>query len=69
MLANQPHKYLQIKKGQDWELWLIAPGTRAKLGEYKNLEELNRAQITFYRSWEGQPKPQLHTAEFGSLRS
>ena len=59
MLGNQPHKYLQIKKSQGWELWLVAPGYRAKLGVYSSLEELNRAQITLYKSWEGQPKSEF----------
>jgi hypothetical protein len=51
------------RKGQEWELWLIAPGERTQLGAYPSLEALNRAQITLYQCWEGGPESKKPTAE------
>ncbi len=56
-MVNHPlGKYLEIKKGQLWELWLISPTVETILGSFPTLEELNQAQITLYNAWE---KPRL----------
>ena len=52
MVKDHPNKYLEIKKGQSWELWLVSPALRVILGVFPTLEELNRAQIILYQSWE-----------------
>jgi len=52
MLINHVHKHLEIKKGRQWELWLISSSKQTFLGTFKTLEELNRAQITLYHCWE-----------------
>ena len=56
MVGKNPHKKLEIKKGQLWELWLVSPTVKTILGAFKTLEELNQAQITLYNAWE---KPRL----------
>ncbi len=56
MLNHPLGKYLEIKKGQLWELWLISPTVETILGSVPTLEELNQAQITLYNAWE---KPRL----------
>ena len=52
MVNDYPHKELQIKKGQLWELWLVSPPRELILGAFPTLEELNQAQITLYHAWE-----------------
>jgi len=52
MVKDHPDRYLEIKKGQFWELWLVSPALRVILGVFPTLEELNWAQITLYQSWE-----------------
>jgi len=52
MVENDPSKRLEIKKGQLWELWLVAPTLKTMLGEFPTLEELNQAEITLYNTWE-----------------
>lgn len=58
MVNDSPHKELQIKKGQLWELWLISPPRELILGAFQTLEELNQAQITLYNAWETARYPQ-----------
>ncbi len=50
-MDTKPLRRLEIKKGQDWELWLVSPLCRTKIGSYANLEELNQVQITLYHAW------------------
>jgi len=50
MDQNYSQKKLEIKKGQQWELWLVSPPREIILGAYATLEELNQAQITLYNS-------------------
>lgn len=52
MLANHRDKRLEIKKGRNWELWLISRSKETFLGAFNTLEELNQAQITLYHCWE-----------------
>ena len=52
MVNQQPDKHLEIKKGQQWELWLVSPVLKVILGAFPTLEELNQAEITLYQSWE-----------------
>ena len=56
MVGNNPGKRLEIKKGQQWELWLISPTIKTILGVFNTLEEVNQAEITLYNAWE---KPRL----------
>ncbi|MGB2963650.1 MAG: hypothetical protein WBB69_06655 [Anaerolineales bacterium] len=59
MADKNPRKRLEIKKGQDWELWLVSPSVpsvKTILGAFPTLEALNQAQITLYNAWE---KPRL----------
>ena len=58
MVNNHPDKHLEIKKGQQWELWLVSPALKVILGAFQTLEELNQAQITLYQSWEKARYPQ-----------
>ena len=58
MVKDYPEKYLEIKKGQLWELWLVSPPREIILGAFPTLEELNQAQITFYNAWENARYPQ-----------
>jgi hypothetical protein len=58
MVENNPHKRLEIKRGQLWELWLVSPAREIILGAFPTLEELNQAQITLYRAWENARYPQ-----------
>jgi len=58
MVENNPSKNLEIKKGQFWELWLVAPTLKTMLGEFPTLEELNQAEITLYHAWETARYPQ-----------
>jgi hypothetical protein len=58
MVNDHPHKELQIKKGQLWELWLVSPSREIILGAFSTLEELNQAQITLYNAWENTRYPQ-----------
>ena len=51
-MYTQPFQKLEIKKNQNWELWLISPVKRTKLGSFTSLEELNQVQITLYCAWE-----------------
>ena len=55
MVDNNPSKKLEIKKGQQWELWLVSAPREIILGAFSTLEELNQAQITLYNAWE-QPR-------------
>ncbi len=51
-MYTKPFQKLEIKKEQNWELWLISPLKRTKLGSFTSLDELNQVQITLYRAWE-----------------
>ena len=51
-MYTKPLQKLEIKKDQNWELWLVSPLKRTKLGSFTSLEELNLVQITLYRAWE-----------------
>jgi hypothetical protein len=51
-MHTKPLRRLEIKKGLDWELWLVSPPSRTKIGSFTSLEELNQVQITLYRAWE-----------------
>ena len=51
-MYTKPLQKLEIKKDQNWELWLVSPLKRTKLGSFTSLEELNQVQITLYRAWE-----------------
>ena len=51
-MHTKPLRRLEIKKGQDWELWLVSPVNRTKIGSFTSLEELNQVQITLYHVWE-----------------
>ncbi len=48
MINHHPDKYLDIKKGQLWELWLVSATRELILGTFPTLEELNLAQITLF---------------------
>lgn len=52
MVNHHPDKYLEIKKTQQWELWLVSPALKVILGAFPTLEELNQAEITLYQAWE-----------------
>jgi hypothetical protein len=63
-MHTKPLNRLEIKKTLDWELWLVSPASRTKIGSFTSLEELNQVQITLYRVWENSryplcPDPQL----------
>jgi hypothetical protein len=51
-MYTKPFQKLEIKKNQNWELWLVSPLKRTKLGSFTSLDELNQVQITLYRAWE-----------------
>jgi hypothetical protein len=51
-MNTKPFQKLEIKKDQNWELWLVSPLKRTKLGSFTSLDELNQVQITLYRVWE-----------------
>lgn len=51
-MHTKPLRKLEIKKGQDWELWLVSPLNRTKIGSFTSLDELNQVQITLYQVWE-----------------
>jgi len=51
-MYTKPFQKLEIKKDQDWELWLVSSIQRTKLGTFTSLDELNQVQITLYRAWE-----------------
>jgi hypothetical protein len=51
-MHTKPFQKLEIKKTQNWELWLVSPIKRTKLGSFTSLDELNQVQITLYRAWE-----------------
>jgi hypothetical protein len=51
-MNTKPLNRLEIKKTLDWELWLVSPAARTKIGSFTSLEELNQVQITLYRAWE-----------------
>ena len=51
-MHTKPFQKLEIKKAQNWELWLVSPLKRTKLGSFTSLDELNQVQITLYRAWE-----------------
>lgn len=51
-MYTKPFQKLEIKKDQNWELWLVSPPKRTKLGSFTSLDELNQVQITLYRVWE-----------------
>jgi hypothetical protein len=51
-MYTKPFQKLEIKKDQNWELWLVSPLKRTKLGSFTSLDELNQVQITLYRAWE-----------------
>jgi hypothetical protein len=51
-MYTKPFQKLEIKKDQNWELWLVSPLKRTKLGSFTSLDELNQVQITLYRVWE-----------------
>ena len=51
-MHTKPFQKLEIKKDQNWELWLVSPLKRTKLGSFTSLDELNQVQITLYRAWE-----------------
>ena len=59
MVKNNPQKRLEIKKGRQWELWLISPTVQTILGVFNTLEELNQAQITLYQAWEKSRLPRV----------
>ena len=52
MVKDHPDKYLEIKKGELWELWLVSPPREIILGAFNTLEELSQVQATIYNSWE-----------------
>jgi len=58
MVNHHPDKSLEIKKGQQWELWLVSAPREIILGAFPTLEELNQAQITLYNAWENARFPQ-----------
>lgn len=58
MVNHHPDKHLEIKKGQQWELWLVSPALKVILGAFPSLEELNQAEITLYHAWEKSPSYQ-----------
>ncbi len=51
-MDTKPLRKFEIKKGHDWELWLVSPEVKTRLGSFSNLEELNQVQITLYQAWE-----------------
>jgi hypothetical protein len=51
-MNTKPLQKLEIKKDRNWELWLVSPLKRTKLGSFTSLDELNQVQITLYRAWE-----------------
>ena len=51
-MYTKPFQKLEIIKDQGWELWLVSPARRTKLGSFTSLDELNQVQITLYRAWE-----------------
>ena len=51
-MYTKPFKKFEIIKDQGWELWLVSPSRRTKLGSFTSLDELNQVQITLFRSWE-----------------
>ena len=59
MVNNDPGKRLEIKKGRQWELWLVSPTVKTVLGVFNTLEELNQAQITLYQAWEKSRLPRV----------
>ena len=52
IMHTKPFQKLEIKRTQDWELWLVSSHKRTKLGSFTSLDELNQVQITLYRAWE-----------------
>ncbi len=56
-MHTKPLRRLEIKKGQDWELWLVSAVNRTKIGSFTSLDELNQVQITLYQTWERSPYP------------
>jgi hypothetical protein len=51
-MYTKPFQKLEIKRTHNWELWLVSPRKRTKLGSFTSLDELNQVQITLYRAWE-----------------
>jgi hypothetical protein len=62
-MDTKPFQKLEIKKAQNWELWLVSPLKRTKLGSFTNLDELNQVQITLYRAWEKSSYPRDYTPD------
>jgi hypothetical protein len=62
-MYTKPFQKLEIKKDQNWELWLVSPLKRTKLGSFTSLDELNQVQITLYRVWEKARYPREGSSE------
>ena len=60
-MYTKPFQKFEIKKDQNWELWLVSPLKRTKLGSFTSLDELNQVQITLYRAWEKTRYPRRYS--------